>query len=702
MNGFGLGLNVKRLAALAVVAVAIFSLAQAGSSHASGGTLEWWPDDSSVETFGPNEAVTIDIGTINFSCDTFFPTADVYVVKGVPAVGDKLVDVSGTPNTVFGASDGFFSDTIAYTEPSGTLGSGTYSVVYDECQDGILSSNDEVFPNAFSVDIPTNVPPLDPAIAEIKSSAKEMAEHWESALGGFKTLEELEQAEVYLECLDALTEPETFLAECSSAYVQEKLINANGALEQLQEKTEDVLEDDIKHYDGIVADPPDPNYQQPAVLPAVNRPDDPQSTDPIVNAQANVVSAAATESATTSALLDAMQRYEGAAAAGNGEWALAHARELRGLAAQSKDQLAAVKDSLTQLATTVSSDPRDLDSLAGKEEAIAEQVVSSGFTTQQRELLANLGVNPNTLAALAAQAADNVGVGSFTKSGFASLLDGLVTAITDEQTALDGLATGANGLISALMSDPNVLDRIPTANAGGSYAVNEGQTIQLNGSATVPFGQLASASWDLNGDGVFDDATGLTPTVSFPKSFDGMIGLRVTDTFGRSSVAYANVSIADSNKAPVIGSSSPANPAAMTFGSTQTFTVSASDPEGRPVSINWQLDGTGVGSGPSFDYSPPVGDVGAHDLQARVSDGASTVTRTWLVDVTYPDADGDGWAANVDCNATGSQVVRLLDDRHVKTRFGQPIRRCRAGDSCAGDQCRLHGSSVSASSVKLQ
>src|SRR3712207_7989970 len=41
------------------------------------------------------------------------------------------------PNTVWGAHGGLFiSETIGFAAPSGKIGSGTYAVVYDECQDG--------------------------------------------------------------------------------------------------------------------------------------------------------------------------------------------------------------------------------------------------------------------------------------------------------------------------------------------------------------------------------------------------------------------------------------------------------------------------------------------------------------------------------------------------------------------------------------
>jgi PKD repeat protein len=50
--------------------------------------------------------------------------------------------------------------------------------------------------------------------------------------------------------------------------------------------------------------------------------------------------------------------------------------------------------------------------------------------------------------------------------------------------------------------------------------------------ATEPAGTITSYEWDLNNDGVFDDAVGATPTVSFTAPYSGNINLKVTDNNG--------------------------------------------------------------------------------------------------------------------------------------------------------------------------
>ncbi len=53
----------------------------------------------------------------------------------------------------------------------------------------------------------------------------------------------------------------------------------------------------------------------------------------------------------------------------------------------------------------------------------------------------------------------------------------------------------------AVVADPN-----------GSYGIEEGETLELLGTAV---GSPVTVEWDLNGDGTFGDASGLTPTLTW-------------------------------------------------------------------------------------------------------------------------------------------------------------------------------------------
>ena len=84
-----------------------------------------------------------------------FPSADVYIVpSGSVGPGSTLVDASGFVERVVGDQVGghFFSEPIGATVPLGSIGPGTWAVVYDECYDEIFDVGmDALFDPAFEV-----------------------------------------------------------------------------------------------------------------------------------------------------------------------------------------------------------------------------------------------------------------------------------------------------------------------------------------------------------------------------------------------------------------------------------------------------------------------------------------------------------------------------------------------------------------------
>ena len=106
----------------------------------------------------------------------------------------------------------------------------------------------------------------------------------------------------------------------------------------------------------------------------------------------------------------------------------------------------------------------------------------------------------------------------------------------------------------------------PVADAGGPYTVVEGGSVVLDASASSDVNdptELLTFEWDLDYDGVtFDvDATGITPSVSFPDAFSARpIAVRVTGTIGDSDIATTTLTV--NNVAPTVIGLSPLNTAA--------------------------------------------------------------------------------------------------------------------------------------------
>ncbi len=178
----------------------------------------------------------------------------------------------------------------------------------------------------------------------------------------------------------------------------------------------------------------------------------------------------------------------------------------------------------------------------------------------------------------------------------------------------------------------------PVANAGGSYAVDEGGSVALSAAqSTDPDGAIVSYEWDLNYDGVnFDvDATGASPTFS-AANIDGpatrTIALRVTDNAGAQSIVQTTVTVA--NVAPTVdaGPDQTVNEGAQVVVSG-TFT----DPGvGETYAMSWLVvDGKGntVATGQDQSIAFAANTVGVYTVTYSVSDGQATGSDTMLVTV---------------------------------------------------------------------
>ncbi|MGW8320976.1 MAG: PKD domain-containing protein, partial [Thermodesulfobacteriota bacterium] len=92
----------------------------------------------------------------------------------------------------------------------------------------------------------------------------------------------------------------------------------------------------------------------------------------------------------------------------------------------------------------------------------------------------------------------------------------------------------------------------PVAHLNGPYVVDEGSPITFDGSgSTDPDDNIVAYEWDLDHDGEYDDASGVTATWTYADNGTYPVGLRVTDEFGESDVGEGEVTVA--NVAPSVG-----------------------------------------------------------------------------------------------------------------------------------------------------
>jgi PKD repeat protein len=170
-----------------------------------------------------------------------------------------------------------------------------------------------------------------------------------------------------------------------------------------------------------------------------------------------------------------------------------------------------------------------------------------------------------------------------------------------------------------------------------TVAPNQATTCNSTGSGDTE-GPISYA-WDIDGDG-FDDGTDASEQFSFGAPGPKMITLRVTDSDNATATDQDTVTV--SNATPTARFTvSPANP---TVNQPVEFNGSGStDPEGEPLTYEWDLDGDGQfddGTGATITH-PGFATGGNHTVQLRVTDpqnNSDTETQIVTVGNTPPSA----------------------------------------------------------------
>lgn len=184
--------------------------------------------------------------------------------------------------------------------------------------------------------------------------------------------------------------------------------------------------------------------------------------------------------------------------------------------------------------------------------------------------------------------------------------------------------------------------------AGGSYSITEGNSVSLTSSASDDDGQSLNYSWDLNGNGVYGDATGQSPTVSWStlQSYGindngpHTIGLRVSDGYGYS---YSSATLTVSNAAPTgtISNNGPVNK-----GSPVTVSLSGSDASSVDAgSLRYSFatstgglassySGASTSSSGTFTYA----NNGTYTAYGRVYDKDGGISPTYSTTITVQNA----------------------------------------------------------------
>jgi hypothetical protein len=495
-------------------------------------------DGQGTYVFGPGQTVAID-GVIPFVfvCPSMYstgknvkptlqiyPVADFYVMldTGTPLQpGDQLKDINGSPETVIGTSDGSFVDAIvAITKPAGNTGAGKYRIVMDACQTGVYDpqGGDIVLGDAYQIGFvvqePAVLPPID--LSPIKTNASQY----------LSTLEDVKIAGI------PVAPGACSLFKKVGGHTQLGSILA-GWFETALAYCADL----IGEYQGLAADPPDPNYQTFAELGNINYASYSAST-PLERATRTLANAMADQDAASNAFLNSLQKFQGAQAAGDDEWTMLQLTQMNkfinlligpgGSMLRTYAALEAFNIALQQDPLGTTQDAQNLEAfLPTLRQTLGAMLTPlGGFFQPYFDSTGNLQLRPVGL-----QAYIQVYLG---QSGDPINLPGI-----PQERALAGL--------------PPIALPYPTASTGGNHNAAPGATVTFNaGKSTDPGGSALTYAWDFNGNGAFTDATGVQPQYSYSQPGTRTIGVKVTDSNGFTNIAYALANIGDVNSQDII------------------------------------------------------------------------------------------------------------------------------------------------------
>jgi PKD repeat protein len=560
-------------------------------------------------------------------------------------IGTKVGIISVTYGSTFDLREiGYIANSM-YGGDMTTDISGSYKIVLDNCQDGEYNADEDYIHDEL-----LRVHQAGPPDARQIAAASEMKNKWRKDSIVWNAMSKvltgvIAVAMVVVPILNA----RNIIGGMATA-----LIGAGGFfLGYVAIYFSDVA----KKYEALAADPPDPLYKQYSALPGVQPLVTPTS-DPLLESTIALTTAGANEGAAAEMLLHSLERYQGAQLEGRYDWQLVHARALRSQITLLQDQIARSSAAADELSAALAADTRDLDTVFATVEPLRARIASSGLTSAERLALLGMGFSDEQVDRFVEEFAALPF--DLSISGIQSQLAELRAAGADQSAELDVWAAQIDQVIADFEADPLTGDPGPVARAGGPYTAQVGAPLTLSATASTSPVAITSYQWDLDGDGAFDDATGATPSVTFSRPGQQLIGLRTVNEYGLANVDFTALAVAPVNHSPRFDSVSAApEDFNLVIGETWPVNVTVSDPDGDAVEVKWLLDGNVVGSGLSYSYTPGEADIGVHTLQAVATNPGTSATparHAWSFGVGGRDVDNDSWRSHLDCDDTDPSI----------------------------------------------
>ncbi|MEM8671454.1 MAG: DUF4347 domain-containing protein [Planctomycetota bacterium] len=220
---------------------------------------------------------------------------------------------------------------------------------------------------------------------------------------------------------------------------------------------------------------------------------------------------------------------------------------------------------------------------------------------------------------------------------------------------------------------------VPIADSGTSYTIQEGEDLVLDASGSSD-GNADSLTytWDVDGDGLYDDATGVNPTLTWaelagltlPIDDDGNYTVTVRVDDGKGGVATDSSSLVVTNVVPVI---TVTGDATVDEDAAYSINLSAIDP-GNDTITQWHVD-WGDGTQETFNTPFPAtfdhvyAEGGTYNVLVAATDEDGTWVQNDLYVVGAVNLAGGGRVFRFDAN-TGEQLDRFGGSANIPWPVG--------------------------------
>lgn len=358
------------------------------------------------------------------------------------------------------------------------------------------------------------------------------------------------------------------------------------------------------HYTGIIADPPDPDFDDVVPLhfgDAVGNgaPWAPLAGAPLPTGQTMVAQLLSTQAAAYQALLPTVEKLQGAQLAGDHFGLVIQSEKTQayaGLALEAGDAMLAELDALQATLEASGTYATEVD-VAG----VIAILQGEGLSTEERALVQSFGYSEAEIDAAVASVSTLELDGPLS---WANLVDAARGSFDAMRPALVDIIDQAEAVRAE--NAPYALRAAPVAEATAPPAAAVGETIMLSASAThVDPDAMLSYAWDLDGDGEFDDAVGPDTDHVIVAPGLAVVAVEVSDG-ARRDIAMATIFASVDNVPPEFTAFVPADYAPFAdVGETVELSATAEDADGDPVTLTWFVDGVEAGTGASLPFEMP-------------------------------------------------------------------------------------------------